>query len=267
MNQQVVVVLPGDKLDITVNEHTKLGVGLRLDGQSVFATVAGRLMTVPPQPPSHRPTTTYYILQSVVRYRPQPEDRIIGMVQDRAGSDGNGGDLYRVEMGASHPALLSNLSFEGATKRNKPNLAIGTLIYARVTDNNDSLLDCNLSCINGPHDGGVPRKDWMTNEGCYGELRGGMCTRISTGLARQLLHPDNTVLTALADHKLAFEVAVGVNGMLWMHSPLPEYTVLIQNAICNSQVLTEQQTRGMVKNLKYTVDKQLQQKMDAEEEG
>jgi exosome complex RNA-binding protein Rrp4 len=61
---------------------------------------------------------------------------------------------------------------------------------------------------------------------------------------------------------MAFEVAVGVNGFLWIHSTAPEYTILIQNAICNSAVLTPAQVRGMVKQLVYTVRKQMQQDQD-----
>jgi exosome complex component RRP40 len=57
----------------------------------------------------------------------------------------------------------------------------------------------------------------------------------------------------------AFEVAVGVNGFLWIHSQLPEHTIAIQNSIQNSEVMTEAQVRAMVKSLISTVEKQLQQ--------
>jgi exosome complex RNA-binding protein Rrp4 len=98
----------------------------------------------------------------------------------------------------------------------------------------------------------------MTNEGCYGELKGGTVCRIPTGLARELLHPNNLVLAELAKGVATFEIAVGVNGYLWIHSRLPEYTILIQNAIQNSEVMTENQVRAMVKSLVFTVEKQLQ---------
>lgn len=271
----LVIVLPGDN----VSEHIdfppetdasntadkkqsakipKLGTGLRYDTatKQVYATCSGRLER-------HRNKAVYFVKQNLKRYRPALEDRVVGIVEGRAGPDGAGGDLYKINIGAAHPALLSNLQIEGATKRNKPSFQPGQLLYARVSALNHGLLDPFLSCINGPHDEGVPRKDWMTNEGCYGELRGGTCCRISTGLARELLHPANTVLTELATAKLAFEVAIGVNGFLWIHSPLPEYTILIQNAVQNSAVMSEEQVRSMVKSLVYTVEKQLQQRRDA----
>lgn len=266
---ELVIVLPGDN----VTEHIdlpspsdstdstkapKLGTGLRYDeiSKKVYATCPGRLER-------HRNKAVYFVKQNLRRYRPSLEDRVVGIVEDRAGSDGAGGDLYRINIGASHPALLSNLQFEGATKRNKPSFQPGQLLYARVSALHSGILDPTLSCINGPHDTGISRKDWMTNEGCYGELRGGTCCKISTGLARELLDPASTVLAELAQAKVAFEVAIGVNGFLWIHSRLPEYTILIQNAVQNSEVLTEEQVRAMVKSLVYTVEKKLQQERDA----
>ena len=122
-------------------------------------------------------------------------------------------------------------------------------------------MDPTLSCQLGPHDAGVPRKDWMTNEGTYGELKGGTCRKIPLGLARELLYPKNLVLHELGK-SIPFELCIGVNGFLWVHSTRPEYTILILNAIMNSQVLTEPQVRGMVKSLVETVNRQIEDDED-----
>ena len=260
MSSTLTIVLPGDDVTDHVMKQRdqqqqqqqqkvpKLGTGLRYWNDRVLVTCAGRL--------EHRSNGTYFVQQNIKRYRPHVEDRVVGIVEDRVASDGAGGDVYRVNIGASHPALLSNLSFEGATKRNKPNLQTGMLLYARVSSVSDTM-DPTLSCQLGPHDGGIPRKDWMTNEGTYGELKGGTATKISLGLARELLDPRNVVLQELSK-SMAFEVCIGVNGWLWMHSTRPEYTILIQNAVKNSQVMTEAQVRGMVKSLVQTVNRQIQ---------
>jgi exosome complex component RRP40 len=267
------VVLPGDDVTQKIQElqqHSKkapkLGIGLRTvhthnsesnDSQTppkVLATCAGRLV-------QKRSNNTFYIQQNIQRYRPALEDRVIGIVEDRVGSDGTGGDVYRINIGASHPALLSSLAFEGATKRNRPHLSPGMLLYCRIADTPPSM-DCALSCQLGPHDAGVPRKDWMTNEGTYGVLQGGTCKKIPLGLARELLYPNNLVLTELAARQIAYEVCVGVNGFVWIHSARPEYTIMIQNAILNSQILTESQVLGMVKSLVETVKKQIQENDD-----
>jgi exosome complex component RRP40 len=245
------VVLPGDdvteQIKRTSKKAPKLGIGLRYDNEKVFATAAGRL---------EQRSNTYFVKQNLRRYRPSVEDRVIGIVEDRVASDGAGGDIYRVNIGGPHPALLSNLSFEGATKRNKPNFSSGMLLYARVKTCPQSM-DPTISCELGPHDGGVPRKDWMTNEATYGELKGGTCRKISLGLARELLDPRNVVLKELSRY-IPFEVCIGVNGLLWIHSSRPEYTILIQNAIINSEVLTDAQVRGMVKSLIETVNRQIE---------
>lgn len=265
----LIIVLPGD--DVTQHIHNdaagsskassskaktpKLGTGLRQVGEDrVVATCAGRLQ--------RRPNNdTYFIRQNIQRYRPQLEDRVVGIVEDRVASDGSGGDIYRINIGGPHPALLSSLNFEGATKRNKPHLQTGMLLYCRINALPPSM-DPTLSCQLGPHDGGIPRKDWMTNEGTYGELKGGTATKIPLGLARELLDPTNLVLHELS-RTLAFEVCIGVNGWLWIHSTRPEYTVLIQNAVQNSQILTEAQVRTMVKSLIQTVNRQIE---DAEDD-
>lgn len=238
----------------------KLGTGLQYDAktQRIKAIMGGKLEKHPNKP-------VYFVKENTKRYIPAIEDRIIGIVEERIGNDGRGGDLYRLNIGSSHTAMLSNLSFEGATKRNKPSLQPGQLIYARIhslSNNIDPVLSCQL----GPHDGNIPRKDWMTNENCYGELRGGTVCRITTGLSKQLLLPGNVCLQELDAAKIPFEVAVGVNGYLWIHSTSAAYTIMIQNAIQNSYVLTPSQTRAMVKSLVYTCKKQIQQQQDKMEE-
>lgn len=260
MPPSITIVLPGDDVTDSIEKQQasgnkkppKLGTGLRHSNGRVLVTCAGRLESR---------SNTYFIQQNIHRYTPNLEDRVVGIVEDRVASDGAGGDVYRVNIGGPHPALLSNLSFEGATKRNKPNLKSGLLIYARVHDV-PALTDPILSCQLGPHDGGIARKDWMTNEGTYGELKGGTATKIPLGLARELLDPSNLVLLELSK-SIPFEVCIGMNGWLWIHSSRPQHTVLIQNAIINSQVLTEPQVRSMVKSLVQTVNRQIE---DAENE-
>jgi exosome complex component RRP40 len=256
-----IVVLPGDDLTPFIhsrndNKQVKLGPGVRTDEHGISrANVAGTFQ-------NNRNNVALVQSSSTARYLPQQSDRILGIVEDRLGSDGAGGDFYKINIGASHPAVLSNLAFEGATKRNKPQLLTGQVLYLRV-EHVQQHIETKLSCLLGPHDGGIPRKDWMTNEGAYGILKGGTLIRISTGLARELLHPQNVVLAALSAAKLAFEVAIGVNGFLWIHSTMPQYTILIQNTVLNSQVMTEAQVRAMVKSLVYNVEKQLQREHDA----
>ena len=56
------------------------------------------------------------------------------------------------------------------------------------------------------------------------------------------------MLNALGRH-LAYEVAIGVNGMVWVNSPSAQVSILICNAILNSEGLPDEQTDAMVERL------------------
>ena len=197
-------------------------------------------------------------------------DRVIGIVEDQKAS----ADCYRINIFGSHSALLHVLSFDGATKRNRPQLEPGCLVYCRVIKGfAGGRMDPELSCKVGggsgnnsgktvnndeeEDDGGASGRDWMTNEGTYGPLNGGLSFRVSIGLARELLLPDNAVLSALDESGIPFEIASGVNGMVWVNSPDPEITIMILNAIKNSEVMPEDKVRGTVKAMVKNVKKEL----------
>jgi exosome complex component RRP40 len=40
--------------------------------------------------------------------------------------------VFRVDIGTSQLASLSYMAFEGATKRNRPNVNVGDIVYAKV---------------------------------------------------------------------------------------------------------------------------------------
>ncbi len=54
-------------------------------------------------------------------------DAVVGTVVERHS------DAYNVDLGGPFTAVLPALAFEGATRRNRPSLAPGDLVYARVT--------------------------------------------------------------------------------------------------------------------------------------
>ena len=234
----------------------------------IKCTIAGRLHY---NSSSH----TVYVLTNTKRYIPQIHDRVICIIEDRMG------DYYRVTIPGStlgNNIILNTISFEGATKRNRPFLGTGDLIYARILHCYDFTSEVEISCMvnmgrddvqsggDGSgglnDDGGASRKDWMTDEGTYGQLKNGTCLQISTGLAQELLHPNNVVLHSLGVAGLKFEICIGVNGYVWVHSERPEYTILILNAIQNSEVMTEPQVRAMVKALVNTVRQSILQEDD-----
>ena len=68
--------------------------------------------------PPHRACSSLYF--SCVQYIPAKGERVVGVIAQ------TGAKQYRVDIGAHSLAALPELSFEGATKRNKPNLQVGS---------------------------------------------------------------------------------------------------------------------------------------------
>jgi exosome complex component RRP40 len=130
---------------------------------------------------------------------------------------------FVVDIGAPFPAQLPMLSFEGATRRNRPNLVTGDLVYARViTANRD--MDPVLSCI-----------DAQGKSSGFGALKGGFVLECGLNHARALLaRPPAPVLSALGA-KLQFELAVGMNGRVWLDSSSCATTVKVANVLQQAQ--------------------------------
>ena len=55
-------------------------------------------------------------------------------------------DNLILDIGGPFQAVLNSLAFEGATRRNRPKLSEGDLVYARVTLAHKDV-DTELSCI------------------------------------------------------------------------------------------------------------------------
>ncbi|RYY77675.1 MAG: hypothetical protein EOO69_13680 [Moraxellaceae bacterium] len=68
-------------------------------------------------------------------------------------------------------------------------------------------------------------------------------------MARRLLRPDCAVLNALGRY-FSYEIAVGMNGAVWFRSMGGALeTIIVRNAIINSEALSDLQTDAMVDQL------------------
>ena len=56
------------------------------------------------------------------QYVPAAQESVIGVISQRQG------ESYRVDIGSAHMTSLDGLAFEGATKRNKPNLRVNYIL-------------------------------------------------------------------------------------------------------------------------------------------
>ncbi|CEG40060.1 exosome complex exonuclease [Plasmopara halstedii] len=228
------VVLPGDDVTTTVTKTTrrvKLGAGLKqLHDERIVCTNAGVLR--------YRPSNRYWIDYNYKRYTVSMDDNVIGIVTDR------NADFYRVNIGAAACATLGTLAFDGATKRNRPSLRLGSLVYARVSKSNPNV-EPEITCEAPPS---VTKKDWMTGLAIYGELNDGHVFKTSIGLAKSLLREDCQVLASLG-MKLAFELAIGVNGVVWVNAKTTKNITIISNAILNSETMSPGHIDAMVSRL------------------
>jgi exosome complex component RRP40 len=170
------------------------------------------------------------------RYVPVAEDLVVGTVTDKHGEG------YKVDIGAVEPAQLPAIAFQGATKRNRPTIAVGALVYCRVEVAN-KFMAATLTCVS-PH----VKKEWMTGEALFGQLSNGYAFKTSLSLARRLLAENAHVLKCIGEH-IAFELAVGQNGKVWVDAGTPLRTILVSNAIINSEFLTPKKTATMCKRL------------------
>ncbi|TDH67854.1 uncharacterized protein CCR75_007442 [Bremia lactucae] len=233
------VVLPGDDVTDTLtntNRRVKLGSGLKqVTNERIVCTTAGVLR--------YRPANRYWVDFYHKRYVVSIDDSVIGIVTDR------NAEFYRVNIGAAASVTLDTLAFDGATKRNRPSLRLGSLVYARVSKTNPTV-DPEITCEAPPS---LTKKDWMTGLAIYGELNDGCVFKTSINLAKSLLKEDCSVLASLGK-KLSFEVAVGVNGVVWVNANSTKNITIISNAIMNSETMPTNAIDAMVSRLVEDAD-------------
>ena len=76
------------------------------------------------------------------QYIPVKEEKVIGIITNR------GSDSYKVDIGGAMPASLPSLSFEGATKKNKPNLQVQKILKTNIFFKKLEITICVL-CLGG----------------------------------------------------------------------------------------------------------------------
>lgn len=215
--------VPSDHLPPTNSNPLKLGPGLRLLSQPsstskapshvLTATQAGLVKA------DTKRNTVSLLSFSNRRYIPTPNDLVIAQIHHSSV------DYFHciVTPHTAH-ALLGQLSFEGATKKTRPMLKQGDLVYARVSSMGVGAgAEVELTCVN-PATG-------KAEPGGLGPLVGGMMFDVSTGMAARLIRAssssadqtdavDGLVVLSELGKKLesfgGFEIAVGRNGKVWV---------------------------------------------------
>ncbi|WFD32181.1 exosome non-catalytic core subunit rrp40 [Malassezia sp. CBS 17886] len=144
----------------------------------------------------------WWVEASGTRYVPAAGDLVIGQVVNR------GVESYTVSLFAAHHATLPVLAFEGATRRNRPNLEVGTLVYARVV-RAEPWTEPELSCV----DATTGKAQGLGELKSAGDTSA-MLWPVSLALTQSMSNPRHTLLSRIAEH-FPFEAAIGVNGLVW----------------------------------------------------
>ncbi|KAG8860898.1 exosome non-catalytic core subunit rrp40 [Tulasnella sp. 330] len=227
-------VLPGDAVPIqpTTGKPVKIGPGLLHVTESstpdvIIATRAGTLE-------SNVKRKEYWADSNATRYSPAAQESVVGIITARSA------DGYRVDIGGAHTAYLDALSFEGASKRNKPTLKVGGTIYARVSLAHKDM-EPELECFDAQS-----RKA----EG-FGELKGGFVVQCGLRLCRRLFDPKYFLLPTLGT-AFPIEVVIGTNGRVWVRTTDPRRTIAA--ARCIEAVDTLSYDERQVKSFLNTLD-------------
>lgn len=217
-----IALLPGDAIphENLPNPQTKkaltIGPGLHYrPPTSITATTPGLLSS------DSRKNAIWLETNGSGRYTTSQGDLVLATVHHSSV------DYYHCSITPYTPhAGLPQLSFEGATKKTRPMLSAGSLVYARVSMANKHM-DPELECVH-PSTG--------QGEG-LGELKGGMVFEISLGFARRMMmgkarqEGGVAILEELAEKGARFEIAVGRNGRLWVNSDSVKTTMMVGNAV------------------------------------
>jgi exosome complex component RRP40 len=147
------------------------------------------------------------IMTRVTTYMPEKNHFVVGVIKNKIG------DNLLVDINAPLDATLPGLDFDGATKRNKPNLNTGDLVYARVSEFS-KFTGAKLSCLNAGY----------SAKCVLGELKGGT---IVYGLSGRETMIESKIET-IQKH-CQFEVAFGKNSVLWFSCPDSKTEMVLYN--------------------------------------
>ncbi|KAM9375498.1 exosome complex component RRP40 [Pholidichthys leucotaenia] len=228
------VLLPGDEFSfgseetISLTEQTRpekvvCGPGLRRSGDRLLVCKSGVLR--------HKEPNVFWMDSQQRRYVPVKGETVIGIVTAKVM------DIFKIDFGGSEQASLSYLAFEGATKRNRPNVQVGDLVFAQFLIANKDM-EPELVCIDSSG-----RANGM---GVFGA--GGLLFRVSLGLVRRLLSPQSEIRFDL-EKMFPCELVVGMNGRVWVKSSTIQQTLIIANLLQSCDTMTAEQRQQLFRKV------------------
>jgi len=208
-------MFPGDEFVLSPNDgNVILGPGLRL--KPVIDETLKIAKVCKPGFLSKTKPNNFYISMGTKNYNPFKKEDVVGIINKKSG------DQYVVDFGTRDRVTLSKFAFEGATKKNKPDLKIGDVVFGRFLElPQDYPFEITCVASSGKSNG-------------LGPLEGGVVFQIPVHLVQTLQTSNklggSELLKKFGDIT-AFETAVGANGFVWASSKSPLTNVLISLAV------------------------------------
>ncbi|CAG99129.1 exosome non-catalytic core subunit RRP40 [Kluyveromyces lactis] len=226
------LLLPGDVIsaDETQSQSISAGPGIYSDplSQEIKATHAGLEVVTP-----NKKGASVYVDYNSKRYIPAVGDFVVGVIV------ASFGDSYRVSLcNFSNPVTLSYMAFPNASKKNKPTLKVGDLCYARVCSAYKEL-EAEIECMDSS----------KGQDAGFGLLDGGMTIEVSLAYARELLFNDSYPLLNILGNLVEFEVAIGVNGIIWLKTDDVRTTLACYRSILTCQGVSPAQFDKTIKSI------------------
>uniref|UniRef100_A0A1Y1LW03 Ribosomal RNA-processing protein 40 n=1 Tax=Photinus pyralis TaxID=7054 RepID=A0A1Y1LW03_PHOPY len=215
-------VFPGDVVrDLkVVNGVILRGPGLHSheEPNCLLVTRAGKLCFKPPN--------VYWVEGHFKRYYPKKGDLVVGIIK-------KSGNVCKVDIGSSELASLSLLSFEGATKKQKPDLQVGDVVYAKLLSAHREM-EPELVCVDSYYKAG--KLGPLSNDG--------FVMNVSLNFVNRILDVNSLLLRALGQ-KYVFEIAVGMNGKVWING---QRTIDVLN-LMNALLAAERESNSNIVNV------------------
>lgn len=172
---------------------------------------------------------------SVIRYVPNRGDIVVGIVTQKSG------DIYKVDIAASEQATLSYLAFEGATKKNRPDIQVGDVVFAKLLVASKDM-EPELVCM-----------DSQGKENELGVLDSdGMVFSCSLNLVRKLLNPEYPLFKMIGRNQV-YEVAAGMNGRIWLKAKSIHVTIGVMNAILAAEFMIPSEMEKLCARVEKTL--------------
>ncbi|KAH3898669.1 probable Exosome complex component RRP40 [Saccharomycodes ludwigii] len=224
------LIFPGDTLQIPTSQIKVTGPGIYVfPNENDVKPINAGIEIV-----QKSPKTSVYIEYNSKRYIPAVGDFVIGTIVAAYA------DHYNVSLNNfSNVVSLSYMAFPNASKKNRPNLKTGDLVYARVCQS-DRDLEAEIECMNSTT--GV-------NDG-FGLLdeNNSMIIDVSLGFARELLFNNSYPLLPLLSKFTEFEVAIGVNGKIWIKTPSVLQTLASYKSILDCEKNPSKNFKDIIKS-------------------